>query len=299
MSKLTVNPDFPVGNAAGWCKSVAEVENLARSAASFIVVGSITMEPRDGNPGNTFNGSSIFTLNSLGLPNPGIEKIHEIGPEMVRIAHAADKPIILSVAGLKPDEFGVLYRAALNIRFDGVEINLGCPNVADGGKRKPIISYRPGLVHDSLVNAFGNIRSYHPNFFVSVKVSPMDPDRLEEIAAMLVKFPIDAVVTMNTVPNCLDFNLDGKPVINTPDKTGYAGGSGRQVFQQALGQVSQWRERLPKEIEVWGAGGAETGKDVQKMLWAGASVVQVGTAYFISSAKVFGDIANQFVNLEE
>lgn len=295
MSKITIDPAFPVGNAAGHCKDLQEVGRLCCSAAGFIVVGSITLKQRDGNPGNTFNSDPVFGLNSLGLPNPGIERIHEIGPKMVRIAHEVGKPIILSVAGFAPEEYQELARVAYETGFDGVELNLSCPNVADEGKRKPIISYREKLVFDSIGSAFGHIKS---DWFVSIKVSPMDPERLDEIASAIETWQISAVVTMNTVPNCLDFNPDGTPVINTPDKTGYAGGSGKQVFQQALGQVKQWRDRLPKEIAVCGVGGVETGEDVRKMLWAGASIVQVGTAYFVGGAKVFGDIATQFINLK-
>lgn len=296
---MKINPDFPVGNAAGWCKSVAEVEALAKSAAGFIIVGSITMNQRDGNPGNTFNGDPVFTLNALGLPNPGIEKFEEIGPEMARIAHEAGKPIIASIAGFIPEEFGELARRVEKIGFDGAEVNLGCPNVADDGKRKPIISYRPQLVRASLEAVFGRINAFKPNWFISVKVSPMDPDRIEEIASVIAEFPVDAVVTQNTVPNCLDFNSDGTPVIQTPDKLGYAGGSGKQIFQQALGQVQQWRKVLPEGIAVWGVGGVQSGEDVERMLWAGASVVQIGTAYFVGGAKVFGDIAMQYIGFTD
>jgi dihydroorotate dehydrogenase (fumarate) len=293
---LKIDPLFPVCNAAGECKSVAEVEHLARSTASAIVVGSITLLPCAGNPGNTFNGDPLFGLNALGLPNPGIQKLEEIGSEMVCIAHAAEKPIIVSIAGSTPEEFGELALRAQEIGFDGIEMNLGCPNVVDGGKRKSIISYRPELVRDCL---YAVLASCSGRLFVSAKVSPMDPERLEEIASVIKRFPVDAIVTMNTVPNCLDFNLDGTLVINTPDKTGYAGGSGRQVFQQALGQVQQWRNHLPKRVAVWGVGGVQTGEDVVKMLRAGASVVQVGTAYFIGGAGVFSDIATQFVDVTQ
>lgn len=294
---LKIDPLFPVCNAAGECKSVAEVERLARSAVSAIVVGSITLLPRDGNSGNTFNGNPLFGLNALGLPNPGIKKLEEVGPEMVRVAHDAEKPIIASIAGFTPREFKELALRAQEIGFDGVEINLGCPNVADGGKRKSIISYRPELVYDCLYTV---LASCSVGLFVSVKVSPMDPERLDEIASCIDGSDlVDAVVSMNTVPNCLDFSSDGTPVINTPDKTGYAGGSGKQVFQQALGQVQQWRNRLPKRVAVWGVGGVQTGEDVVKMLRAGASVVQVGTAYFIGGAKVFGDIAAQFIDITQ
>lgn len=298
-SRFAIDPAFPVCNAAGHCKDLKEVGLLAASAASAIVVGSITLKPRDGNPGDVFNGNSLFGLNSLGLPNPGIEKLGDIGPQMIRIAHEMNKPIFMSAAGFAPKEFETLSREAYCIGFDGVELNVGCPNVADGGKRKPVISYRRELVRESLEAVFMGEDPDPKHWFVSVKVSPMDPDRLDEIASVIEEFPVNAVVTMNAVPNCLDYHPDGSPVIDTPDKTGYAGGSGKQVLQQALGQVKQWRERLPERIDVWGVGGVQTGFDVQKMLWAGASVVQVGTAYFISgAARVFGDTAVEFVNRE-
>lgn len=286
---------FPVGNAAGWCKSLEEVERLAKSAAQFIVVGSITLLPRDGNSGNTFNGDEAFTLNALGLPNPGIERIESIGPDMIRAAHTKEKPIIISIAGFTPEEFSLLAKKARAIGFDGVEFNLGCPNVADGGKRKPIISYRPDLIRATLEASQKSLSQGNENWFVSIKVSPMDPERMDEVAAVLNESPFDTLVTQNTIPNCLDFNLNGTPIINTPDKTGYAGGSGKQVLQQALGQVHQWRKRLPKDIAVWGVGGVQHGDDVRKMLWAGADAVQIGTAYFISGARVFSNIASQFL----
>lgn len=289
---------FPVGNAAGYCKSVKEVQVLALSVASFIVVGSITLEERAGNPGNTWNGDPLFGLNFLGLPNPGLNKLCEIGSEMIRIAHTAEKPILMSVAGFSPEEYHKLCKAAQYVGFDGVEINLGCPNVIVDGGRKKIASFDPLLVRAILENSFGYIGALKHTWFVSVKVSPMtNPEQIIEIAEIIFEFGVDAVVTQNTFPNCLDFDDKGEPVIDTPDKTGWAGGSGSSVLHQALGQVSQWRKALPENISVWGVGGVQSGNDVQKMLWAGASVVQVGTAYFIGGAKVFGDIADQYLNL--
>lgn len=302
MQKLVINPDFPVGPAAGHCKSLAEVQNLARSAAAFITVGSITALERAGNPGQTFAKNEAGALNSLGMPNPGIDKIKEVGAEMVRVAHEAGKPIIMSIAGFAPMEFARMAHVAHDLGFDGAEVNLGCPNVADAGTRKPIACCNYELSWQILNATLIEVRTpVRCGFFISVKVSPMDPERLHEIAGAISHFgnQIGAVVTMNTVPNCLDFNSHGIPVINTPDKTGYAGGSGRQVFQQALGQVKQWRAQLPETIAVWGVGGVETGRDVLKMQWAGASVVQIGTAYFTSDPSIFSDVAEEFLTLKD
>lgn len=295
---LLINALFPVGNAAGWCKTVDEVRNLARSAAEVIVVGSITVPERSGNPGNTF----AIPLNSLGLPNMGIEKLKEIGPEMVRIAHEAGKKIILSIAGFDPKEYRQMARAAQEMGFDGIEINLGCPNVADGGKRKPIASLDLRLTEEIVGLSSSAVKMHDPDFFVSVKMSPMsNPLQIIDTAELLAHCNIDAIVTQNTFPNALLFNEDGTPTIQTPDKTGWAGFAGSAIKPMALGQVNQWRKALDSfgasSIEVWGVGGVETGKDVRDMIWAGASVVQVGTAYFTYGPKIFSDIGEQYLSL--
>lgn len=296
MCNLDITKEFPVGNAAGWCKSLREVHSLAQSAASFIIVGSITMEPREGNPGNTFNGDTMYGLNSLGLPNPGINAIERESKEMIQAAQDEEKPIILSIAGFSPEEYAQLAVRAYACGFNGIELNLGCPNVVAKSKRKPIICYQADLVRKILTRVFF---SSQPKRFVSVKVSPMDPERITEIGSIISGFPIDAVVTQNAVPNCLDFDSNGQTAIQTPDKTGFAGASGKQVFQQALGQVAQWRAILPSSMQVWGVGGIHSGLDVQKMLLAGASAVQVGTLYFVSGVQIFSTIATEFVNHRE
>lgn len=294
---MLINPDFPVGNAAGWCKSTAEVAKLAASVAQFIIVGSITCECRLGNRGNTFDDTPLRALNSLGLPNPGIENIEAFGPRMIDAAHKAEKPIILSVAGFSAEEYGVLSRKAHRIGFDGIELNLGCPNIVTAGKRKPIASSHPNLAAAIIDSALNALDPQEKRPFISVKVSPLDPESLVRLAETIVTFSIDAVVTQNTVPNCLDFDTTGRPIIDTPDDTGWAGGSGPAVLCQALGQVSQWRQVTPDHIAIWGVGGVTSGLDVQKMRWAGASVIQVGTAYFTGGAKIFGNLATQFFDL--
>ncbi len=295
---LGINLAFPVGNAAGWCKSVEEVRRVAQSAAEFIVVGSITLQKRSGNPGNTWNNKD---LNSLGLPNPGAEEIENVAHEMVSVAHSFDKKIILSVAGFDASEYVYLFNVALKSGFDGVELNFGCPNVADDGKRKRIFSFYPELMHEVLL-MLSLVDGIPDTFFVSVKVSPItNPQQIIELAEMFSQFRmIHAVVTQNTVPNCLEFSDGGAVTITTPDKTGYAGLSGPSVKAMALGQVKQWRSALDlfnrEDIAVTGVGGVSSAKDVQDMIFAGASMVQIGTACILYGPKIFSDIASDYIS---
>ncbi len=295
---LPINPEFPVGNAAGWCKSVTQAQHLLEGTASFIVMGSFTLKQRDGNPGNTSNGDDRYMLNSLGLPNPGIEALlqSEDLTGLFQRAEEQDVPIILSVAGFNPAEYHTLVRQAVDTGFPGVEINLGCPNVVEGSERKPIASFDPPLVRQIL---FG-VAKLMQRHFISVKVSPMtNPLDILDLAKVLGEFPhLGAVVTQNTYPNCLLLNEDGTPQIQTPDQTGWAGGSGSSIFSQALGQVSQWHRALP-DVPIWGVGGVSSGRQVRDMLRAGGRAVQIGTAWFNTggSNRFFGPLASEFANL--
>lgn len=291
--RILLDTNFPVGSAAGWCKDIEGVRQLAQSAASFIVVGSYTNEPREGNPGNTFNGLSDFSLNSLGMPNRGRTFLHEHGREMVEVAHQHGKPIYLSAAGFTPEEYILLACVGYYLCFDGVELNLGCPNVVDGGRRKAIASFDLGVVREILTEL--HVRPAET--LLTVKVSPMtNPHNIIDLAELLAQYQVNAVVTMNTLPNCLDFDdAHNHPTIQTPDGTGWAGGAGKHVLPIALGQINQWRKALPEHIQVWGAGGAQDGQSVRKMLMAGASVVQVGTGLFVYGPKIFSDIASEFI----
>lgn len=298
---------FPVGNAAGWCKSLAEVRRLAATDIPVITFGSVTILKKEGNPGYVFDDDPTFPQNSIGLRNPGLEWLEENGPEIVLVAHSLGKKIILSITGNSVEDFVKLALAALRIGFDGVEINLSCPNRVEGSKREPIFSNSVFLsrkVVKAVVETVGD------SLMVLVKVSPsMDPGHIKDMADMLNRIGIDGVVTMNTIVNTLRFRPNGKPVIDTPDGTGWAGGSGRQVKAMALGQVNMWYRALGGRIPVIGVGGIacnpnpgerknDYGHDVMDMLRAGASFTQVGTAYFVHGAKIFSDIATQFSNLQ-
>ena len=293
--KLKINNDFPVGNAAGWCKTIEEVEKLSRSTAQVILVGSFTIEPRSGNSGTVFNNRD---LNSLGLPNGGRPYLKEHGKKMVEIAHSAGKLIFLSVAGLSVVEYAERTAIAMDTGFDGVEENLGCPNIMKGKKRKPIISFDVRLTEEILKRTTHHVR--RSGRYFTVKVSPYsNPLMIRNFAKLFIDYEVNAIVTQNTFPNGLLFNSDGTPQIDVPN--GWAGLAGPSVKAMSLGQVSQWRQALDEhggdDIQVWRVGGVSCGRDIHETHLAGGSFTQVGTAYFVGGPKVFSEIADQYVNL--
>src|SRR5581483_9991877 len=103
--------DSPFANAGGVIKHPGEVEKIARTGVGWIEAGSFTLEPR---PGNSPNGETVYvhdpqtgsSWNSLGMPNKGMDEVEKEIPEMKRIAHAHNKPLVVNVAPVtdKPAE---------------------------------------------------------------------------------------------------------------------------------------------------------------------------------------------------
>src|SRR3989344_7609922 len=144
ISLLSLNRplEHPIMNGAGLVKRLEDVREFARTSLSAIVVGSGTMEERLGNSGSVFDGEeNLFTVNSLGIPNPGLEYYKRNLPYMVQIAHDHDKALIFSAAGFTPKEFAILTEMAFESGVDGVEQNWGCPNIVDGAVQKSVVSF--------------------------------------------------------------------------------------------------------------------------------------------------------------
>ena len=275
-----------VMNGAGPVKYPEDVRTVAQSESAAVVVGSITVEPRQGNHGITYfhERHGDFSLNSKGLPNPGLDYYRKALPEMVKLSHDYGKPLIVSAAGFSPDEYALLSDVIMESGADGQELNLGCPNVwgADG-KQKRIASFDEDLTGEVMRKVRASIGS---DQWTAVKLSPFsDPTALEKISTTLNESPaVKAVTSTNTFPNA--FYLDeGKPAI---DPAGGLGGlSGTAMRPIGLGQIKQLKALLNPDIALIGVGGISTGADVADYLAAGAAATQVTTAYINEGPSIF------------
>lgn len=284
--------EHPLMNAAGTCRLLEEVRELARSSTAAIMVGSITLEPRTGNSGNVYWAGSMFSLNSLGLPNRGAEYYGKVIHEMTSVAHNFGKPLFVSVAGFSPNEYAELAELAFKGKADLVELNLGCPNVWQNGAQKRIACFDPELVTEILWRVETRVGAEAK---VSIKVSPFsDPFALAELAQVIGRSKLVKVVTtVNTFPNA--FCYDGAVPRITPGG-GLAGFAGPAMKPIGLGQVRQLRNLLPEHIEIIGVGGITHGRDTLEYLECGAVATQVATAYLESREPVFGSLINEFLD---
>jgi len=281
--------EHPIMNGAGTCKTLEQVKDLAKSAVSAIVVGSITIDPRQGNSDNTYYQTMGSSLNALGLPNPGSRYYQENLPEMVEIAHSADKKLIVSVAGLNVLDFGRLVSIALEGGADLVEANFGCPNVQHEQGR--IFSYDIKTLKECLRFLWG----YED---VGIKLSPYsDPSQLQQTAETIDhgSFKPAFLTVCNTFPNGFALS-NGRHAISP--NNGLAGVGGQAMRLIGQGQVFQWRQALPN-LPIIGVGGISHGQHVLDYLQTGASAVQIATAYLErgESPAVFSQLLTEYVNL--
>jgi dihydroorotate dehydrogenase (fumarate) len=264
-------------NASGpLCTYDDELWPLARSAAGGVVLKSATFEPRAGNPEPrvSCDREAGTSLNAVGLANLGFEAHAE---QLARLREAFPfKPLIASVAGLQPEHFAPMARRLGEVA-SALEINLSCPNVAS----------KPQLAFDleASRSVLGQVREA-TDCDLWVKLPPYQDRRLiEAMAGVLLESGVQAAVCINS-PSGLEVDVDTETSCIHPNG-GMGGAGGRDILRIALWNVRQLALALGGRVAVVGCGGIESGADVLRHVLAGASAVEVGTAYLVEGPGIF------------
>ncbi len=222
----------------------------------------ITPQPRAGNPPPRLFETPSGMINSIGLPNKGLEGFlaHDL-PQLAELP----VPLIVSVMGTSTEEFTELVNGvAGRDEVAAIELNISCPNVKSG----LIVGEEPS-------EAFGLVEALRPLTPkpLIVKLTP-NVAAPESVAVAAEEAGADAVSLINTV----------KAVAITPGGTdpwlgaGSGGLSGPAVRPIALAQLR--RVAAAVSVPVIGMGGIERGTDAFEFLCSGATAVAVGTASF-------------------
>lgn len=285
-NSINGNSKILIGNGGGTCKTIEDVKKMCQvSSLAAIEIGSILPEIREGNSGNTFHYGGNFTLNSLGLPNPGKQYYEDTLAEMLLLIKKAGKISIVNVVGFSPEEYADMARLAFDKGAIYVVANLGCPNVWIDGKQKGILTYDLEAFNKISREIIYRNKIEAQQGRIGVKLSPiLDPLHIKVIADELnyllfenLSGHIGFITTMNTIPNC--YYEDSNTSVISPGG-GLSGMAGSAVLPLALGQVKQFRALLHNTIKIIGIGGVATGEDVQRMFRAGADLVQITSAYY-------------------
>jgi dihydroorotate dehydrogenase (NAD+) catalytic subunit len=257
----------PVLLAAGTCGFGEELRDaLDLEALGGIVTKSVTLEPRAGNPAPRVVEAGNAMLNSVGLANPGLERVcSEKLPWMNE--HLASIQLLVSVAGHTTDEYWRIVEGLESVGgFLGYELNLSCPN--DTGLGRLPFALDPEALRSVVEGARG--LTDRP---LLVKLAPNVPD-IGPVAEAAEDAGADGITLVNTMPGLvIDVASRGSAL-----GAGSGGLSGPAL--RAVGVHAVHRARACTSIPLLGVGGITDAGDAIQYLLAGASLVQIGTATF-------------------
>ena len=273
MADLTVNIGGlelmnPVMTASGTFGYGPEFDDFIDvNALGGIVVKGTTLEHREGNNYPRMAETPAGMLNSVGLQNKGAAYFAEhIYP---KIRHYTTR-IFVNVSGSRVEDY-VKVAEMMNDLEDipGIELNISCPNVKEGGMAF-------GTSCPSAREVTKAVREvYHKHLMV--KLSP-NVTNIVEIARVVEGEGADSLSLINTLLGIAINAETRKPVLST-----ITGGlSGPAIKPIALRMV--WQVSKGVKIPVIGMGGIMNATDAIEFLLAGATAIQVGTANFIDPA---------------
>jgi dihydroorotate dehydrogenase (NAD+) catalytic subunit len=263
--------EHPIVNGSGTYDAIAArrvfgdafIESFPFSA---FVSKTITLEPRAGNPPPRLFETPAGMINSIGLPNKGLQGYLEQDlPELA----ALPVPLITNIMGSTAGEIAALLEAVdERDEIAAIELNVSCPNVRTGLD----IGADPG----ELAAVLDAVRDRTSKPLI-VKLTPNTAD-VALVAEAAEASGADAVSLINTLrafaPAVGPDAIPGEAWLGG----GTGGLSGPAIRAVALAQVAAVARRVT--IPVVGMGGVQSGAHAAQMLGAGATLVAVGTESF-------------------
>lgn len=258
------NPVIPASGTFGYGYEFAELYDI-NILGTFSFKGT-TKEARFGNPTPRIAECESGMINSVGLQNPGVEKV--ISEELPKLKKCFNKKVIANVSGFSIEEYAYTCEKLDKEEQVGIlEVNVSCPNVHNGG-----MSF--GTLPESASEVTKAVKAVTKKP-VYIKLSPNVTD-IVSIAKACEEAGADGISLINTL---LGMRIDlksKKPVI--ANKMG--GFSGSAIKPVAIRMVYQVYEAV--KIPIIGMGGISTAEDVIEMMLAGATGVQVGAANLVN-----------------
>lgn len=256
------NPVLTASGTFGYGLEFADLIDLNR-LGGFIVKGT-TLHPREGNDYPRMAETPSGMLNCVGLQNKGVDYFCEhIYPQLKDI----DSNVLVNVSGSSPEDYAeCAARIDALDHIPGIELNISCPNVKDGGMAF-------GVTCEGAASVVRAVRQrYHKTLIV--KLSPNVTD-IASIAQAVEAEGADSVSLINTLMG-MSIDIERR---KSRLSIGTGGLSGPCVKPVALRMV--WQVARAVNIPVVGLGGIMNAADAIEFLMAGATAVEIGTANFI------------------
>ena len=283
MAKLSVNigngitlknPVLTASGTFGYGDEFAELYDL--SALGGIVTKAITPEIRIGNPMPRIAETECGMLNSIGLANLGLD---DFITKKVPVIKTFKTVVFVNVAGKELKDYIKVAEKLNEIDcIHGIEVNISCPNVKEGG-----VAF--GTDPKVAAEVTREVRKVYKKH-IMVKLSPNVTD-ITSIATAVEAEGADSLSLINTLFGMAIDIKTFRPKIKSV-VAGYSGPGIKPVALQAVYKCSK-----AVKIPLIGMGGIYTAEDVVEFMLAGATAVQIGTANFtnpLSSLNIAKDL---------
>jgi dihydroorotate dehydrogenase (NAD+) catalytic subunit len=261
-------PVLVASGTFGFGMEMTRIADLPKLGA--VVLKSLTVKPRSGNPPPRIVETPSGMLNAIGLENPGLDAfLRTYLPQMKNLG----VPLVANIAGYSVDEYRELARRLTKEAsgtFVALELNVSCPNVGSGG-----LHFGTDPVRLRELVAAVRTETTLP---LIVKLSPNVGD-IVAVARAALDGGADALTLINTL---LGLAVDVKT--RRPKLANVTGGlSGPAVKPVALRMVHEVYRAT--KAPIIGLGGITNADDALEFIMAGASAVAVGTWNFVEPTR--------------
>ncbi|MDW7978725.1 MAG: dihydroorotate dehydrogenase (quinone) [Candidatus Caldarchaeum sp.] len=269
----------PVGLAAGFDKSGLHVKHLAKLGFGYMVVGTVTKNPRRGlaKPRVVRRREEQGLVNAMAFPNPGLEQF------IRNMSKAGDVgvPVLVSVSDVDEQNLVECYIKVQPLA-SGVEVNISSPNT-------------PQLKHYFQKETFTQVAEslrQHKRKPTYLKIPPYANTDEKRIIDSVVKIWHDIGFEGVTAVNAL--------LVDEPRVTAKMGGlSGKPLYPFMLKSVENIRRMYDMSFEVHAVGGISTGRQVYETLVHGANTVQLHTALAYRGASAVKEMLEELLDVLE
>ena len=259
------SPIVLLSGCVGFGEEYTRVDGFSNRDAGAIVLKGTTGGARLGNPAHRIYETPRGMLNAIGLQNPGATAVVQ---DILPTLDFSETRFIANVSGSTIEEYVAVTRLFDDSPIDGIEINISCPNVKEGG-----VAF--GNYPDMSAKVVAACRRVTSKPLIT-KLSPNQTD-IQENARRCIEAGTDAFAVINTV---MGMAIDAErrmPVIGNVQ----GGLSGPAIKPIALLKVHQVHQvAAPHGVPIIGQGGIVSARDALEFIIAGASAVGIGTALF-------------------
>eukprot|EP00121_Abeoforma_whisleri_P017136 Awhi_evm1s15708 len=288
----------PLVNASGcYCMSYDEISVLETSESGAFICKSSTPSQRNGNEPVRYYDNNQLSINSMGLPNMGMEQYLSFPAAHLSKTKAKKlrKPYFMSLAGLSLNDNLEMIQSFLHAHntkpsestnlVSALEFNFSCPNIIGKGQ----LGYDFDAVENYLQKIFETtIGDEIParDLAIGIKLPPYyELTHFEIVSDILKNYPrLNFITSINSIANGLVIDAQRECPVIRP-KNGFGGIGGSVVKPTALANVRRFYTLIGDKIDVIGCGGVSCGTDAFEHILCGASAVSVGTQLYKEDPK--------------